>query len=96
MGEQAVDIGIKKALNNGIAIIALQNAGHLGRIGDWAERAAEKGLVSIHMVNVRGSLIVAPFGGVDRRMSTSPFCAGIPLDNGDDPIILDMELFYLI
>ena len=50
---------------------------------------AEKGLVSIHMVNVRGSLIVAPFGGIDRRMSTSPFCAGIPLDNGDEPI-LDM------
>ena len=90
VGEQAVDIGIKKALKNGVAITALQNAGHLGRIGDWAERAAEKGLVSIHMVNVRGSLIVAPFGGIDRRMSTSPFCAGIPLDNGDDPIILDM------
>ena len=90
VGEQAVDIGIKKALNNGIAITALQNSGHLGRIGDWAERAAEKGLVSIHMVNVRGSLIVAPFGGIDRRMSTSPFCAGIPLDNGDEPIILDM------
>ena len=90
VGEQAVDIGIKKALNNGLAITALQNAGHLGRIGDWAERAAEKGLVSIHMVNVRGSLIVAPFGGIDRRMSTSPFCAGIPLDNVDEPIILDM------
>ena len=90
VGEQAVDIGIKKALKNGVAITALQNAGHLGRIGDWAERAAEKGLVSIHMVNVRGSLIVAPFGGIDRRMSTSPFCAGIPLDNGDEPIILDM------
>ena len=75
VGEQAVDIGIK-ALDNGIAITALQNAGHLGRIRDWAERVAEKGLVSIHMVNVRGSLIVAPFGGIDRRMSTSPFCAG--------------------
>jgi uncharacterized oxidoreductase len=42
------------------------------------------------MVNVRGSLIVAPFGGIDRRMSTSPFCAGIPLNDGEDPIILDM------
>jgi len=42
------------------------------------------------MVNVRGSLIVAPFGGIDRRMSTSPFCAGIPMNNGEDPIILDM------
>ena len=90
VGEQAVDIGIKKAKANGISIIGLQNAGHLGRIGDWAERAAAAGLISIHMVNVRGSLIVAPFGGIDRRMSTSPFCAGIPMDNDEDPIILDM------
>ena len=90
VGEQTVDIGTKKAVENGIAITALQNSGHLGRIGDWAERAAEKGLVSIHMVNVRGSLIVAPFGGIDRRMSTSPFCAGIPMNNGEEPIILDM------
>jgi uncharacterized oxidoreductase len=90
VGEQAVDIGIQKAGKHGVAITALQNAGHLGRIGDWAERAAAEGLVSIHMVNVRGSLIVAPFGGIDRRMSTSPFCAGIPMNNGEDPIILDM------
>ena len=90
VGEQAIDIGIAKAAKHGIAITALQNSGHLGRIGDWAERAAAQGLVSIHMVNVRGSLIVAPFGGIDRRMSTSPFCAGIPMNNGEDPIILDM------
>lgn len=90
VGEQTVDIGIEKAKNNGVAITALQNSGHLGRIGDWAERAATQELVSIHMVNVRGSLIVAPFGGIDRRMSTSPFCAGIPLDGDDEPIILDM------
>lgn len=89
VGEQAVDLGIKKAKNHGIAVIGLKNAGHLGRIGDWAERAAAAGLVSIHMVNVRGSLIVAPFGGIDRRGSTSPFCAGIPLP-GETPIILDM------
>ncbi len=89
VGEQTVDIGIAKAKENGLAVTALRNAGHLGRIGDWAERAAAAGLVSIHMVNVRGSLIVAPFGGIDRRMSTSPFCAGIPDPDGP-PLVLDM------
>jgi len=88
MGEQAVDVGIEKARANGVSIIALRNSGHLGRIGDWAERAAEQGLVSIHMVNVKNSLLVAPFGGRDRRMSTSPFCAGIPRPAGN-PVILD-------
>lgn len=51
VGEEAVDIGIHKARNHGVSITALKNAGHLGRIGDWAERAAAAGLVSIHMVN---------------------------------------------
>ena len=88
IGEQAVDIGVEKAKRHGVSMTALRNSGHLGRIGDWAERAAEQNIVSIHMVNVRGSLIVAPFGGIDRRGSTNPFCAGIPL-SGDEPIILD-------
>lgn len=90
VGEQTVDIGTAKASRHGVAVTALRNSGHLGRIGDWAERAADAGLASIHMVNVRGSLLVAPFGGIDRRMSTSPFCAGIPTGPEDDPIILDM------
>jgi len=88
VGESTVDIGVAKAKEHGVGITALRNAGHLGRIGDWAERAAEHNIVSVHMVNVRGSLLVAPFGGIDRRGSTSPFCAGIPLP-GEEPVILD-------
>ncbi len=88
VGEQAVELGIAKAKANGVAIVALRNAGHLGRIGDWAEMAVEAGLVSIHFVNVAGSLLVAPFGGAERRMSTNPVCIGVPLDDGP-PLILD-------
>ena len=72
IGEQAVQLGINKALRSGISIVALRQSGHLGRIGDWAEIAIEAGLISIHFVNVAGSLLVAPFGGVSRRMSTNP------------------------
>ena len=88
IGEQTVDLGIAKARERGVAVTALKNAGHLGRIGDWAERAAGANMASIHMVNVRGSLLVAPFGGVDRTGSTSPFCCGVPVA-GEDPIIHD-------
>jgi len=88
IGEQTVDVGIAKAKQHGVAVTALRNSGHLGRIGDWAERCAAQNVVSIHMVNVRGSLIVAPYGAVGRRMGTSPFCAGIPVAGGE-PVILD-------
>ena len=50
--------------NNGLSAVTLRNAGHVGRVGDWAEMAAEAGLVSIHFVNASGSVLVAPYGGV--------------------------------
>jgi len=86
IGPLAVDIGITKARLHGLAVIALRNAGHLGRVGDWAERAARAGLVSIHFVNVGMGEIVAPFGGVDRKFGTNPLCIGVP--RGDDPPLL--------
>ena len=88
VGEQTVDLGVEKARRHGVAVTALKNSGHLGRIGDWAERAAESDCASIHMVNVRGSLILAPYGAIERRGSTSPFCAGVPRP-GEPPIIHD-------
>ena len=88
IGPLAVDLGIGKAKAAGMAVIALRNSGHVGRIGDWAERAAAAGLVSIHFVNVAGGELVAPFGGVDRRFSTNPMCVGVP-QPGADPLILD-------
>ncbi len=89
IGPLAVDLGIAKARDAGMAAVALRNSGHLGRIGDWGERAAEAGLVSIHFVNVWRGELVAPFGGVDRRFSTNPFCIGVPQPDGP-PLLLDM------
>jgi uncharacterized oxidoreductase len=85
---QAVRIGIQKCKASGLAAVALRNAGHIGRVGDWAEMAAAEGLVSIHFVNAAGSLLVAPYGGVEKRLSTAPYCVGIPRQ-GQDPIVLD-------
>ena len=88
IGPQAVQLGVEKSRHGGVAMVALRNAGHLGRIGDWAEMAADAGLMSIHMVNVAGSRLVAPFGAIDRRMSTDPVAIGVPLD-GAPHLILD-------
>lgn len=84
---QAVALGIERAKANGVCITALRNAGHIGRVGDYSERAIENGLISIHFVNVAGSVLVAPFGGVERRFSTAPFSVGVPLPGR--PLVLD-------
>jgi hydroxycarboxylate dehydrogenase B len=88
MAPIAVDLGVEKAKGVGLSAISLRNSGHVGRVGEWAERAAAAGLISIHFVNAAGSILVAPFGGLDRRLSTAPFCAGIPRD-GAPPVVLD-------
>ena len=66
--------------------MALRNAGHIGRVGDWAEMAAAEGLVSVHFVNAAGLAA----GGAVRRgpsggLSTAPYCVGIPR-KGREPI----------
>lgn len=88
VGPLAVERGIAMARANGVAVVALRNAGHLGRIGVFAETAAAAGIASIHLVNVVAGLLVAPFGGRERRMGTNPVCIGTPVD-GADPVILD-------
>ena len=86
---QAVRIGIEKCKKRrALPPWRLRNAGHIGRVGDWAEMAAAEGLVSVHFVNAAGSLLVAPYGGVEKRLSTAPYCVGIPRQ-GQDPIVLD-------
>ena len=83
VGPQAVRLGMAKAAASGLSLIGLRNSGHLGRIGDWAEMAAADGMISIHLVNTSGlGLLVAPFGGAERRMSTNPVCIGIPTQGG--------------
>ncbi len=88
VGPQTVERGIAKAAEHGICIVALRHAGHLGRIGAFAEMAAEAGQVSVHFVNVAGSILVAPFGGTQRRLSTAPIAIGVP-SPGELPVILD-------
>ena len=91
MGEFAMKLGIEKARRQGLSVVALRNSGHLGRIGDWAEMAAGAGMVSLHFVNTSGGgILVAPFGGTQRRLSANPIAAGVPVSNGP-PIIVDLS-----
>ncbi len=96
-GETAVDTGVGKARARGISIVGTRNAGHLGRIGHWAERAAAAGIISMHYVNTSGfGILVAPFGSTEVRMSANPMAFGAPRtamgsQEAGPPIILDIS-----
>ncbi len=91
IGEQTMKHAIAKVRPHGVAVVALRNCGHLGRIGEWAQMAAQAGLISLHFVNTDGfGTLVAPFGGTERRLSANPIAAGVPVADGE-PIVLDMS-----
>jgi hydroxycarboxylate dehydrogenase B len=69
---------IGRAAEQGLSLLALRRSAHLGRVGHYAEMAAEAGLISMHWVNVAGSFLVAPFGGTQRMLSTAPVAVGVP------------------
>jgi hydroxycarboxylate dehydrogenase B len=90
IAREAVAIACERALAHGMCLLALRDCGHVGRVGAWAEQAAEAGFVSVHFVNTSGfGMLVAPFGGSDRRLSANPIAAGCPVEGGP-PLVLDI------
>ncbi|MBI1943385.1 MAG: malate/lactate/ureidoglycolate dehydrogenase [Betaproteobacteria bacterium] len=89
IGLEAMEIGIARARQHGLAVMGLARAHHLCRIGQWAEQAVGAGLISLHFTNVISRSIVAPYGGADARFGTNPVTVGIPIP-GEPPFILDM------
>ena len=91
VAREAILAAIPAAREHGVAVLALRNAHHIGRVGAYGEMCAEAGLVSVHFVNVTGhGPIVAPHRGRDGRLSTNPVCVALPAAEPGRPVILDM------
>lgn len=81
---------IPKARELGVAVATARDCGHIGRLGEYAERAAGLGLLLLATVNNGGAVQrVAPPGGLEPRLSTNPFCAGVPTSDPEAPIVVD-------
>ncbi len=79
-----LDMLMKKTADNGVVSGALRNCGHVGRLGEWVEYIAGRGMAGFVFVNDNGTIAaVAPPGGRAGRTSTNPVAFGIPLSDGD-------------
>lgn len=91
VGRFAIDEAVAKAERTGLCVLGVRNATHLGRIGEWAERAAAADLACLGFVTNPGSSHVAPAGTALARLSTNPIAVGIPTFGAlEFPILLDM------
>lgn len=87
---QLVNRLIEKARVNGIAGGTIRRCGHVGRLGEWVERAAAAGYAGLLAVNDNGAIrTVAPPGGIAPRLSTNPIAIAVP--TGDRPVVLDFS-----
>ncbi len=85
----AVDIGIGKAREHGIAGIGVIQTGHIGRLGEYVEKAAAAEMIALMGTNnARSGGHVVPYGGAERMFSTNPLAAGVPARE-HSPFILD-------
>src|SRR4051812_31162967 len=83
-----LDLVLKKAKAQGVAAGTARDCGHVGRLGEYAERAAAEGVVLIATVNNGGAgQRVAPPGGLEPRIGTNPLCAAVPTST--HPVVLD-------
>ena len=83
-----LDMILPKARQFGLASGAGRDFGHIGRLGEYAERVAGEGMILLATVNNCGAgQRVAPPGGTEPRLGTNPLCVGVP--TGQSPVVLD-------
>lgn len=80
---------IAKAANVGICCGTLRQSAHIGRLGEYAEMAAEANMITLIAANTHGAAQrVAPVGGKRSRLGTNPLCIGVP-GGAEGPFVLD-------
>jgi LDH2 family malate/lactate/ureidoglycolate dehydrogenase len=83
----AVEWAAERAVRFGVAAAAVRRANHIGRLGEYAELAAARGVIGIVTVGVVGAGGVTPFGGRGRYLGTNPWAIGVPA--AGDPMVYD-------
>jgi len=87
---KALYLAVEKAQKSSIAMVAIRNVSHIGRLGDFPPRIAKHGMIGMVGLNGGGEF-VAPFGSADRRLRPEPIAFAVPRGNGP-PLMLDMTL----
>ena len=86
----ALELALEKADKQGMAIVSLVEANHIGRLGEYAEVAAGRGMVSQVWASGQGveTPTAVPYGGSRPVLHTNPIAIGVP-SGEETPMIVD-------
>ena len=89
-GRFATDQAIARAKEYGAAAVGVVNCNHVGRLGDYPERAARSGVLLLATCGSVGSpgSRTTPFGGRGGLLGTNPISIGMPA-GARPPMIVD-------
>ncbi len=87
---RAMDWAVERAREHGLAAAAVRHSGHIGRLGEYTERAAGQGMVAIVTVGASGPGVggMVLFGGRQRFFGANPWSIGVPAE-GRAPMVFD-------
>ncbi len=88
MANKAMTMATDRALQHTFGAVAVHRASHIGRLGDFPPKAAERNCIGLLMLN-GGGRFTAPFGGTGRRLPPNPIAFSAPTLNGP-PLMLDI------
>lgn len=86
-GRAAMDEAVRRAREYGIGAAGLVRCNHLGRMGEYAERAAASGCAAMIWVGGLKKTAV-PHGGSRPLLGTNPVAIGFPVE-GEPPAVMD-------
>lgn len=90
VAQKAIELAIEKAKQHLMASVVAYQSCHVGRLGEYPTIAAEVGMIGLAAVNGHGGPAhMAPWGGIERRISTNPISFAAPT-NKDYPVLIDM------
>lgn len=90
-GSEASRLAAEKARQHGVGIVSVKNTTHTGRIGEYVARLANDGFIGFFCCNAQGyGQFVAPWGGIEPRLTTAPLAWGLPSGREGRVIVVDM------
>lgn len=86
VGERAVEEVVGRASETGLAAVGVRNGNHLGALGLYSRRIADRGQIGVVMTNA--SPRIAPTGGFEPLLGNNPWTIGVP--HRDGSLVMDV------
>lgn len=86
---RAVVVAAELASEFGIGWCGVRDTSHAGAVGYFVQQLTERGMVGIAMTASKP--LMSYFGAKGEALSTNPLAIGVPLPDGEPPLILDMS-----